>query len=92
MVDDFLTISKCGFDSLAINTSVNTLIELKKLEFHIPEPNKKNKFHHLHIGKPSKYCPGIKVHNHQVEQVSEPVYLGDVIRADGKIHQISCKE
>ena len=70
MVDDLLTISKCGFDSLAINTSVNTLIELKKLEFHIPEPNKKNKCHYLHIGKPNKYCPRMKVHGHQVEQVS----------------------
>ena len=40
MVDDLLRISKCGVDSLSINTSVNTPIELKKLEFHIPEPKK----------------------------------------------------
>ena len=84
MVDDLLAVSRCGFDSVAINTSINTIIELKKLEFHIPEPGKKSKCHYLHIGKSSKYCPGMKVHGHQAEQVPEAVYLGDILRADGK--------
>ena len=84
IVDDLLAISSCGFNSTAINTTINTLIELKKLQFHVPEPNKKSKCHYLHIGKPNKYCPGMKVHGHQADQVTEAVYLGDILRADGK--------
>ena len=51
MVDDLLAVSSCGFSSTAINTTINTLIELKKLKFHVPESNKKSKCHYLHIGK-----------------------------------------
>ena len=31
MVDDLINAAICGMDSLEINTSINTLIELKKL-------------------------------------------------------------
>ena len=36
MVDDLLAISTCGQDSLALNTHINTHIELKRLKFHTP--------------------------------------------------------
>ena len=84
MVDDLLAVSNCGYESTAINTTINSLIELKKLKFHTPEPNKKSKCHYMHIGKSSKWCPGMKVHGVQAEQVEEAVYLGDIIRQDGK--------
>ena len=32
----------------------------------------------------NKFCPGMKVHGHQAEEVTEAVYLGDILRADGK--------
>ena len=32
MVDDLLAVRKCGHDSLETNISINTMIELKKLE------------------------------------------------------------
>ena len=70
MVDDLLTISSCGFNSTAINTAINTIIEFKKLQFHIPEPSKKSKCHYLHIGKENKYCPAMKVHDKQADQVT----------------------
>ena len=41
MVDDLLAVSNCGYHSTAINTGINTIIELKKLQFHIPEAQKK---------------------------------------------------
>ena len=63
---------------------INTLIELKKLEFHIPKSDKKSKCHFLHIGKPNHFCPGMKIHGHEAGQVCEAVYLGDIIRQDGK--------
>ena len=30
------------------------------------------------------YCPGMKVHGVNTERVEEAVYLGDIIRQDGK--------
>ena len=84
MVDDLLAVRKCGHDSLETNISINAMIELKKLEFHIPKSNKKSKCHYLHIGKQSHVCPVMKVHGHTAEKVSDAVYLGDVIRQDGK--------
>ena len=84
MVDDLLSITNCGFQTTAMNISINTLIELKKLQFHVPEANKKSKCHTLHIGKANKYCPGMKVHGYKADQVDEAVYLGDIIRSDGR--------
>ena len=62
MVDDLLTITPCGVETIAMNSTVNTLIELKKLKLHTPTENKKSKFHSLHKGKPPKCCPEMKVH------------------------------
>ena len=84
MVDDLLSINDCGFKSVESNTSINTLIELKKLKFHVPDKEKKSKCHYMHIGKEGPYCPGMKVHGHQTEKVAEATYLGDIVRADGK--------
>ena len=84
MVDDLLAIRECGLDSTETNASINTLIELKKLQFHVPEPNKKSKCHYLHVGKANKHCPGMKVHGVKADRVEEAVYLGDIIRQDGR--------
>ena len=83
-VDDLLSVSKCGFESVKMNCSMNTLIELKKLEFHIQETGKKSKCHKLHVGKPNKMCPKMKVHGIEAETISEALYLGDIIRSDGR--------
>ena len=84
MVDDLLTISKCGNPSLELNTFVNAQVESKKLKFHTPDANGKSKCHYLHIGKPSKLCPELQVHGTKMEQVSEDTYLGDIISEDGR--------
>ena len=34
MVDDLIAVSRCGQNSLSVNTYINTQIELKKLKFH----------------------------------------------------------
>ena len=84
MVDDLLSINDCGFKSVESNISINTLIELKKLTFHVPNTEKKSKCHYMHIGKESPFCPGMKVHGVQTERVIEAPYLGDIVSADGK--------
>ena len=83
-VDDLLAVAPCGVEAIKMNTTINTIIEMKKLEFHIPETGKKSKCHSLHIGKVSPVCPGMKVHGYKADVVKEATYLGDVIQADGK--------
>ena len=36
MVDDLLSVSPCGTKTIAMNVTINTLIELKKMKFHTP--------------------------------------------------------
>ena len=57
MVDDLISITSCGLDSIKMNITINTLIELKKLKFHTPVENKKSKCHMLHIGNANTVCP-----------------------------------
>ena len=83
MVDDLLAVTSCGAASIEMNITINTLIELKRLKFHVPEGNKKSKCHMMHIGKADGVCPEMKVHGHTVDRVDQAVYLGDVISQDG---------
>ena len=83
MVDDLLGVSKCGLDSISLNTFINSQIELKKLEFHTPGPDGKTKCHVMHVGKKSSICPRLKVHGTDMQEVQSDKYLGDVISADG---------
>ena len=71
MVDDLLAFAPCGFESIALNTYINTQIELKKLRFHTKTPNKKSKCHTMHIGKPNHNCPNLQVHGTMMERVNE---------------------
>ena len=84
MVDDYIGISKCGFDSLALNAFITSQIELKKLRFHIPDKHGKTKCHKLHIGKNHEKCSILKVHGTIMKDVESDTYLGDVISSDGK--------
>ena len=84
MVDDINAISKCGLDSVSLNTFVNTQMELKKLRFHVPDKAGKSKCHKMHVGGNQKMCPELKVHGTVMESVKDDMYLGDLISSDGK--------
>ena len=43
MVDDKLAISTCGQESVALNTHINTHIEMKRLGFHTPDEGGKSR-------------------------------------------------
>ena len=73
MVDDIITVSKCGSTSVALNQSVNTFVELKKLKL------SKNKCSKIHIGKKNKICPEHKVHNETMKVSEREKYLGDFV-------------
>ena len=84
MVDDMLAFSNCGQESVALNTYINTHIELKKMKFHTPDSKGKTKCHKMHIGCKNSLCPDLRVHGTVMQPVLEDTYLGDVIRADGR--------
>ena len=45
MIDDILTVSKCGLQSVEMNSILNAKIESKKLRM------SEDKCYHIHIGK-----------------------------------------
>ena len=92
MVDDLNGISKCGLDSIALNSFMNAQIEMKKLRFYVPNKDGKSKCHKMHIGQKHENCPVSKVHGTVMESVTEDTYLGDIISSDGKILKMLQKE
>ena len=83
MVDDLVGVASCGFESVALNSFINTQIELKKLRFHTPDVNGKSKCNVMHIGSNSGVCPQLKVHGSNMNLISHDTYLGDIIMSNG---------
>jgi hypothetical protein len=81
MVDDVLTISKCGATSTAMNIMVNSFMSSKKLRLN------KDKCAQIHIGTKCNDCPTIDFQGETMKH-SDKTYLGDFINKDGKIHAI----
>ena len=77
MVDDLVGVASCGFESVALNSFINTQIELKKLRFHTPDVNGKSKCNVMHIGINSG------VHGSNMNLISHDTYLGDIIMSNG---------
>ena len=87
MVDDLFTVSRCGIPSVILNSKINTLIELNNLKFHTINKKGESKCHWMHVGhkeKNTKCCNNPKVHGENMLEVNEDIYLGKVIRKDGK--------
>ena len=83
-VDDLNGIAKCGLESKSMNRFLVTQIEMKKLRFHTADKNGKSKCVKMHIGKHNDFCPTLKVHGTIMPEVTEEMYLGDLLSADGK--------
>ena len=93
-VDDLLGFAPCGNKSIALNTFINTHIEMKKLRFHTPALTGKTKCHKIHVGKPNQMCAELRVHGTPMKSVHSEKYLGDFITSSGKntdtiIHRVS---
>ena len=84
MVDDNLSISKCGLSSVQKNAVINSFIDTQRLTL------SKEKSVVIHVGKISKCmnpCPTLKVHNHDMKTVQSHRYLGDLIMASGSLKE-----
>ena len=80
MIDDTLSISKCGTASILKNAVINSFIETQRLTL------SQEKSVALHIGKKSKCkqpCPVLKVHRNNMKDASSMKYLGDIISVQG---------
>ena len=84
MVDDLFAMSNCGQESLALNTYMNTQVELKKLKFHTPNKSGKTKCHKIHVGAKNSVCPKLEVHGTPMIEVDFDTYLGDIVSGDGR--------
>ena len=80
MVDDTLSISKCGISSIQKNAVINSFAETQRLTL----SNTKSVV--LHIGRKTKCqhsCPTLKVHQSVMKEVTSAKYLGDIITVSG---------
>ena len=74
MVDDVLTVSKCGATSIAMNNLVNAFMSSKKLKLN------KQKCAKIHIGKNHNDCVELEVQGEPMKCSEKEKYLGDIIK------------
>ena len=85
MVDDVLTMQKCGATSRAINTEVNAFFEQKKLKL------AEKKCVQIHVGRKCGECEILFVHGERMKKAHEVKYLGDYINESGKPKSTICQ-
>ena len=98
MIDDSVSISDCGLESVKLNAFINAKSNSKKFQFGT------DKCHKLHFGCKSQRCPDLYLdtwkiresfeyntagtdtmgEEHKIELSEEEKYLGDFITTDGK--------
>ena len=78
MIDNILTVQKCGATSLTMNSEVNAFIEQKKLKL------SKSKCVQIHIGRKCDTCEKLYVHDDIMKEAQEVKYLGDFINENGR--------
>ena len=82
MVDDIMTVSKCGTQSVAMNATLNSKFECKKLRL------SHDKSKQLHISKRKEKCnSSLKVHEKDMSKVDSLVYLGDCVNRRGSMEE-----
>ena len=84
MVDDNLSISKCGIPSVQKNAVIISFIDTQRLTL------SKDKSVVLHIGNEKKCpnpCPKLKVHSHLMKTTKSQRYLGDIITSSGTVRE-----
>ena len=86
-VDDQITVSECGMDSAMVTSHINTMTNLKRLQF---GPAKCFK---LHIGKICGGCPDNYIDTWQLEKISdEVVSLFEMLDVESDRHLIELVE
>ena len=79
MVDDILGVQTCSQKSVQLNNTINTFIELEKLNL------SDKKCHNVHIGKNENKCHELRVHKGKMTNTKQEKYLGDIIHKSGML-------
>ena len=81
LIDDILTVTPCGIDSILMNAAVQSKVNNKRLELG------HKKCFKMHVGNEASKCPTLKIHSEEMLTSSSEKYLGDIITNDGKIEE-----
>ena len=79
LIDDILTISDCGINSIFMNAAVQSKVNNKRLELG------HTKCFKMHIGDENIACPKLKVQSEEMLSSNREKYLGDILVNNGKI-------
>jgi predicted metal-binding protein len=77
MVDDIMSISKCGTASTTLTATINTFMSLKNLELNSTKCAK------IHVGKRCNDCPELDVQGENMKSSNKEKYLGDYVNTSG---------
>ena len=81
LIDDILTVTKCGKDSIYMNAAVQSKVNNKRLKLG------HSKCFKIHVGNHKASCPKLMIHSEEMLTSSSEKYLGDLITNDGKIDE-----
>ena len=82
MVDDVISVSSCGVNSIMVNAIIQAKVECKQLELG------SKKCFNMHVGKKSKYlCPSLSIHGETMFTSEKQTYLGDILTTSGTINE-----
>ena len=81
MVDDILTLTKCGTEANKVNAIVQSFVENKRLTLGIDKCLK------MHVGNVNSICPKIGINNNHMKNDHKQKYLGDALTSDLKIDE-----
>ena len=82
MVDDTISISNCGIQSIKKNAIINSFIENQRLTL---SHDKSAVVHVGNVGKCKEPCPRLKVHDQNMKIEKSVKYLGDKVTTTGNV-------
>ena len=80
-VDDALSVTECGPDSVKMNAYMTSKVDTKKLELG------QNKCFKMHIGNNASSCPTLMIDGQEMVSTNKEKYLGDIISSNAKIDE-----
>ena len=81
IIDDIMTISNCGINSIFMNAAVQSKVDNKRLELG------HTKCFKMHVGGINVACPKLMVQTDEMLTSSSEKYLGDILVNTGKIDE-----
>ena len=80
-VDDALSVTECGINTVKMNAHMQSKVNTKKLELG------HSKCFKIHIGKNKCSCPDLMVNDQKMMSSEKESYLGDIITSSAKIDE-----